>query len=99
MINKLLANNTLSVLLLAGVIVLVSILLLNYVFGSTMDGIEWEEKIYRVGKGETLWAIAEEYCPSGVDRREWIEEIRVLNDLPNSTIYAGQFLIVLAPAK
>lgn len=99
MINKILSNDTLSVLILATVIVFLSVLLLNWVFQPTMDRIEWREEIYRVQDGDTLWAIAGEYCPNNVDRREWIEEIRALNDLPNSMIYPGQRLTVLTPTK
>jgi hypothetical protein len=99
MLNKLLANNTLMILIVAAIIVIASVLILNHMFQSTMDGIEWEETIHRVKSGESLWSIAGEYCPDEVDRREWIAEIQSLNDLPDSNIRAGQKLIVLAPVK
>lgn len=98
MINKILANNTLSVLILAAAVILVAVLLLSS-FQSTMDGIEWEEEIYKVRAGDSLWAISGDYCPDSVDRREWIDEVQALNDLPDSNIHPGQKLIVLAPTK
>lgn len=94
---KILDNSPLLMLILGALIVTVSILLLNYAFQPTMDGVEWQEEIHRVRAGDSLWAIASDYCPAGVDRREWIDEIRALNDLPDSTIYPGQKLIVLVP--
>lgn len=99
MIDKIAANNALSVLIFAGIFVLISILLLNYVFAPTMDKYEWREEVHRVQAGDTLWALSGEYCPDNVDRREWIEEIRALNNLHKGTIYAGQSIIVLTPTK
>lgn len=97
--TKILDNSPLLMLILGALIVVVSVLVLNYAFQPTMDGVEWQEEIHRVRAGDSLWVIASDYCPSGVDRREWIDEIRALNDLSDSTIYPGQTLIVLAPVK
>lgn len=96
---KILDNSPLLMLILGVLIVAVSVLILNYAFQPTMDGIEWQEETYIVMSGDSLWAISKEYCPEGVDCREWIEEIRALNDLPDSNIHPGQTLIVLAPVK
>ena len=93
--TKLFANNALMILIVAAIIVVVSVLVLNYAFQSSMDGIEWREEVHRVQRGETLWSIANEYCPDQVDRREWIEEIRTLNDMTDSIVHPGQPLIVL----
>lgn len=97
--SRLFESEARAVLLLAAAVVLVFILLLNWVFQPTMDGIEWREETYIVQRGETLWTIAGDYCPKGVDRREWIDEIQALNHLQGSTIYTGQRLTVLAPTK
>ena len=96
--TKMLTNNTLLVLLLA-VLVVVSVLLLNHAFQSTMDGVEWQETVHVVERGDSLWAISGKYCPESVDRREWIEEVQVLNDMPDSNIRPGQRLTVLALTK
>lgn len=97
--SKILEHNNLLMVLLALVLVVTSILALNHAFRSTMDGIEWNEEIHRVQAGDSLWAIAGIYCPDNVNRNEYIEEIRALNGLRDSTIYRGQSLIVLAPVK
>ena len=93
--GKILENNTIMVLLFAAVVVIVSVGLLNFAFRSTMDGIEWQEKMHEVREGESLWAISREYCPKQVDRREWVEEIKTLNGLRDDHIHPGQKIIIL----
>lgn len=92
---KILDSNLVTVVLLIAFIV-GSILVLNHAFLSTMDGIEWTEETYIVRSGDSLWSISCEYCPDGVDCREWIEEIRALNGMDDSMIHPGQTLIILA---
>ena len=94
--NTFLTNNTATVLTLGAVILIASILLLNWGFLPTMDGIEWEEEIYSVQAGDSLWAISREYCPESVDRREWIGEIKALNAMDDNHLEPGQQIIVLA---
>ena len=65
--------------------------------GSTMKRVEWEEIEYCVSAGETLWDIAQEYCPESVDCREWINAVLDLNGMQDSTLYAGDVLTVLVP--
>jgi len=48
---------------------------------------------HRVHAGETLWGIAEHAYP-GDDPREAVYRIRVANDLPGSTIVAGEKLVL-----
>ena len=48
---------------------------------------------HRVHAGETLWGIAEHAYP-GDDPREGVYRIRVANDLPGSTIVAGEELVL-----
>lgn len=59
---------------------------------------EWEQSrgtttVY-VSQGETLWCIAEEYKPSWMDTREYIQEVKTLNGMSSSTVYAGDRLTV-----
>ena len=46
-----------------------------------------------VMQGDTLWDIAEQHCAQG-DIRSYLSEVRVLNGLDDSTIYAGQGLLL-----
>ncbi len=45
---------------------------------------------YVVHTGDTLWSIAGEYCPEGVDKRDYIDDIVTRNRLDGAMIYAGQ---------
>lgn len=96
--TRFLESNASTVVLLI-ILAVACVLVLNYAFQPTMDGIEWQEEIYTVQSGDSLWTVASNYCPEGVDCREWIDEIQALNDLPDSMIHPGQTLIVLAPVK
>ena len=77
----------------------ICVLALCHMFQPTMDAIDWQEEIYRVQEGDSLWAISGLYCPEGVDRREWIEEVKALNHRPDSLIHVGEKLIVLRPTE
>jgi hypothetical protein len=96
--TKFLESNVTAVVLLVLLAVL-AVLALNYAFQPTMDRIEWQEKTYRVQAGDSLWAISADYCPEGVDRREWVDEIRALNGLSDSIIHPGQRLTVLVAVE
>lgn len=45
---------------------------------------------YTITPGETLWSIAGEYTPNSKDVRETIYEIKKINNMTDSNIYAGQ---------
>lgn len=96
--SKLLESNLFVVTVLI-VLAIISVLILNFACQTTMERVEWEEEVYRVQSGDTLWALSRDYCPENVDRREWIEEIQSLNGLTSSFIYPGQNLTVLAQKK
>ena len=46
---------------------------------------------YIVHKGDTLWEIASDYCPDG-DLRQYVFELKKLNQIINDTIYDGQII-------
>ena len=50
---------------------------------------------YTVGNGETLWSIAEEYKAENEDPRQYIYDIKKLNNMDNSNIYEGQILQII----
>jgi LysM repeat protein len=47
---------------------------------------------YRVKSGDTLWEIAAEHGPDGVDRRRIVAVIEKINDLATSGLQAGQVI-------
>ncbi|NLL06229.1 MAG: LysM peptidoglycan-binding domain-containing protein [Clostridiaceae bacterium] len=55
---------------------------------------ETELKVIRVNSGDSLWAIAEKYNKKG-DIREYIYELKKINNLNDSNIIAGSELKVI----
>lgn len=47
-----------------------------------------------VQRGDTLWSIAENYVPDNVDIREYIYEVRKLNNMASANINAGDIITV-----
>lgn len=74
-------------------IIIVSFICLNQLFDR--EEIKSTETQYIVSKGERLWDIAEQYKRPKQDIREYIYEIKKLNNMENSTIYEGQELTII----
>lgn len=75
------------------IIVISIIILVNTIINKT----EYTEKyktIY-ISEDETLWSIAEEYKKPNQDIREYIYEIKKLNNMESATIYEGQELTII----
>ena len=57
------------------------------------DGLTEQQYLQiQVEPGDTLWAIAEEYMPDSMDRRESVHLISQVNDTSASELYPGQIL-------
>lgn len=50
---------------------------------------------YVVSKGETLWNIAAKYKQDNQDIRDYIYQIRKINNMETATIYEGQAIKVI----
>ena len=48
----------------------------------------------QVNQGDTLWAIAGNWAPEGMDVREYIYNIKKANNMERSDIYAGDELLL-----
>ena len=53
-----------------------------------------EESTYVVKYGDCLWNIADVYCPDDMEMWDYIDLIKVKNNLSNSSIHTGQRLTV-----
>lgn len=95
MIRKFLSNEG-AVIACCLFVALVCILILASSFSPSMDGYRWQEEIYTVQHGDSLWSIAADYCPDGISRHEWIAEVRDMNRLKGDIIRPGDDLVVLA---
>ena len=52
-------------------------------------------KEIRVGRGESLWSIAEKYCGDEYgDLRDFIREVCDLNGISGGQVYYGQYLTI-----
>lgn len=93
-----LKKSTQENILLLGLVLLALLLFLGVtavVIPPSIDAEDWERTSYHVRSGDTLWGIAQEHCPDGVDYREWIDKVREINDLNDGWIYEGQDITIL----
>ena len=65
------------------------------IFTSNTPEREWERSSYAVEYGDTLWEICKLYCPEDMDLREYINLVKRINQLEDSTIRAGEWITIL----
>ena len=70
--------------------IMILIALIITLFSNCLAGKKVETEDLVVSTGDTLWSIACEYKKDGQDVREYIYELRKLNNLENCTIYPEQ---------
>lgn len=76
------------------VTILISLVITLFSHRSAMQKNNEIENI-TVSAGDTLWSISCEYKKAGQDVREYIYELRKLNNLTDCTIYPGQVLKII----
>ena len=69
-----------SVIAMVSVLILVTGVVAGFRYA---DKPEMRVDTYRVEIGDTLWKLSSKYCPNEMDPREWIYEVRKLNELAN----------------
>lgn len=69
-------------------------MVINSVLASN-EAVETKESEYVVCKGDTLWKIAEKYKLENQDPREYIYEVKKLNNMTSASIYEGQIIKIL----
>lgn len=73
---------------------LIVVIIINIVGFIDKGDIEWNTKIYKVKSGDTLYGIAERYCPETVDIRNYVYKIKKINKI-GSIIYPYQEIKIL----
>jgi LysM repeat protein len=67
-----------------------SIITFTVLFATNAYGAKVQNfKTITVTQGDTLWDIASQYVGQGQDIREYIYELKTVNKMPTSEIYAG----------
>lgn len=73
-----------------GIAILIFLLVGLFNISVAKSNKEMEIIDYTIAPGQTLWSIAREYTPNSKDIRDTIHEIKDLNNMQDSNIYAGQ---------
>lgn len=76
-------------------VITILIITLISIFNLSFAKAKVETENITVSAGDTLWGIACEYKKSGQDVREYIYELRQLNNLNDCVIYPGQVLKII----
>lgn len=80
------------------IITLIFIIIITFICLSQIvnkEEIETSQIQYTVSKGETLWDIAKEFKQDGQDIREYIYEVKKINNMTSSMIYEGQVITII----
>lgn len=72
------------------ILVIIALIFLLSRSSTTKANKETEIIYYNVSSGQTLWSISKEYCSNSKDIRNYIQDIKELNNMSDSQIYAGQ---------
>ncbi len=74
-------------------IMILTVILTVTVFATAANGADSHSgfETVTVERGDTLWDLAKEYS-NGTDIHVYIERIKVMNDMSDSTIYEGDVL-------
>jgi hypothetical protein len=79
-------------------VVIASLVAICSVVNSHAQHNEWVEtrtvETIRVAPNETMWQIAEQYKPDFMDTREYIYEVKTLNNMSDTYLYVGDKLLV-----
>jgi len=84
------SNARVRAFIIISITVAVVLLLLASAGNATNEVAETAD--YRVQLGDTLWEIAAEHGPEGVDRRRIVAAIERINSVSASTLQAGQII-------
>ncbi len=82
-------------LLISILLILIISFCLFRVFGSNREEVEATQIKYTVCRGDTLWNIAQEYKQDNQDIRDYIYEVKKINNMTDSCLYEGQVINII----
>lgn len=87
--------------------IFLTLFILSFVFGAVIHAYATNEetlsvhiesaplyKTHIVDSGQSLWVIAKQYAPPQIDIREYVNEIKLLNQLETNILFQGQRLLL-----
>ena len=87
-------KNSITFLKLTIVILLFVLIVIVVLLGKTdFNGEDFHQEEYTVSYGDTLWSIGKDCVGESVDVREWIYEVKKINNI-SSDIHPGQVITV-----
>jgi len=60
----------------------------------TFNNSKWKLDTYIVQENDTLFSLAERFCPKDQNKRYWISEVENFNELSESYIVKGQLIFI-----
>lgn len=82
---------------LLGLIVAAAVLLTADLPSALAGTEDTQPSTVTVESGDTLWGYAEEFAPEGMSEREFVAEVRSLNQLPTGRVTTGQEIELPVP--
>ncbi|MDW7683608.1 MAG: LysM peptidoglycan-binding domain-containing protein [Bacillota bacterium] len=67
---------------------------LTFFNGSVASGENSVARTMVIAEGDTLWKLAGEHAPRGMDIRDYLDEILTVNNITDSIVYPGQEIIL-----
>ena len=89
------ASRIMAVIINASLMIVLFLILIAVMPKKTVEAYAMKHEEYVVSNGETLWSIASENKKEGQDVREYIYELRKLNELDDCMIYPNQVIKIL----
>lgn len=94
-IHKSVTNNYIM-LIIATIIILTVSVFIHSSIANARESKQYEKTFttIEIEQGTTLTSLADTYAKPGQDRNEYIEEVQLMNNMTNTSLKAGCYLII-----
>jgi len=86
-------NNQFKAIIAIAAVVYIALLI--YFSQAPQSDMTIAKEVYTVRSGDTLWEIADGYCPDTYDKRIWIDDVIRINGMDDAIILPGDALTVI----